>query len=197
MDIPNLELSFGQVAWSLSFGEQPKQYLIDKLNYLRQLGIPFPREKRALGSGNPVGYSYSDLVECGVAIYAIKNGMKPTDIVKVIVGERANMHALYEQALNEQPVACLTSDWVKSKGKIIPMLANDISLRLHDRYSETPLKVEPIGFNPSSNQNISSPFDLIEHFGSSQERLVPLTKLAIQWLYWAQQAPVFKTGPKE
>lgn len=197
MDIPNLSLSFGQVAWSLSFGEPPKQYLIDKLNYLRQLGIPFPRERRALGSGNRINYTYYDLVECGVAIYALKNGMKPADLLKVLAGDRENMHHIYEQALAKQPDACLTADWVKSKGKMGVMLGNDISLRLHDRYSETPLKVELKGLNESKNQNLSALFDLVEHFDTSQERLVPLTKLAIQWVYWAQQAPAFKPGPKE
>lgn len=197
MQIPNLSLSFGQVAWSLSFGEQPKQFLIDKLNYLRQLGIPFPREKRALGSGNRVNYTYYDLVECGVAIYALKNGMKPSDLIKILAGDRTNMHKFYEQALVEQPEGCLTADWVRSKGKIGVMLGNDISLRLHDRYSETPLKVDPIGLDDTKNQDISSMLDLMEHFGSSQERLVPLTKLAIQWIYWAQQAPAIKPGPKE
>ena len=197
MDIPNFSLSFGQVAWSLSFGEQPKQFLIDKLNYLRQLGIPFLREKKPLGSGNRVEYNYYDLVECGVAMYALKNGMKPADLVKVLAGDRENMHRIYEQALAEQPDACLTAEWVKSKGRIGVVLEHDISLRLHDRYSDTPLKVEPIGLNDAKNQDISGMFDLVEHYGSSQERLVPLTKLAIQWVYWAQQAPVFKPGPKE
>ena len=196
MEIPNLSLSLGQVAWSLSFGEQPKQYLIDKLNYLRQLGIPFPREKRASGSGNRVIYTYYDLIECGVAFHALNNGMKPADIVKVLADDRKNMHHLYGLALAEQPDAGLTADWVKSRGKSGAMLENDISLRLHSRYSETPHKVEAIGFDDPNNQDVSAMFDLVDHFGSSQEKLVPLTKLALQWTYWAQQAPTIRTGPK-
>ena len=76
------------------------------------------------------------------------------------------------------------------------MLENDISLRLHSRYSETPHKVEAIGFDDPNNQDVSAMFDLVDHFGSSQEKLVPLTKLALQWTYWAQQAPTIRTGPK-
>lgn len=197
MNIPNLSLSFGQVAWSLSFGENPQQHLIDKLNYLRQLGIPFPREKRAAGSGNRVNYTYCDLVECGVAFYALNNGMKPKDIVKVLAGGRSNMHLFYEQALAEQPEACLTTDWVKSKGKMLPILGNEIHLRLHDRYSETPNIVEMVMPEDSMNQDLASLFGPIEQFGQSTVRLVPLTKLAIQWVYWALQAPAIRPGPKD
>jgi hypothetical protein len=196
MDVPKLSLSLGQVAWSLNFGQPPQRYLLDKLNYLRQLGIPFPKGKRT-GRGNRVIYGYNDLIECGVALYALNNGMKQVDIRKILVDQRTHMRKLYRQALREQPVAALSQDWIKSMGRIIPILLPDIFLRLHDRYSETPWKIDVIGMDDVDKEGIEYLFDPVERYISGpSRRLVSLTRLALQWTAWALEAPEFRTGPK-
>ena len=195
MQIPQLHLSFGQVLWALSFGEAPQRHLIDKVNYLRKLGIPFPKEKRTAGSGNRVHYSYYDLIECGVAYHALMNGMKPKDIVEVLAEGRASMHSIYAQALEEQPDSCLTADWVKSKGRIKALQENEIFLRLHDRYAQKPNSIEVVP-HASEGDQLLNIFDSLEQHGNQIVRNVPLTHLAMQWTYWALQAPELRTGPK-
>ena len=199
MQIPDLSLSLGQVLWSLSFGEAPKQHMVDKLNYLRQLGIPFPKKRKgaiAIGSGNRAIYGYDELIECGVAYQALLNGMKPADIVKILVGYRVNMREFYRQALLEQPAGCLTGDWVSSKGRSKPVLADSLYLRLHDRYAETPNQIEAVSTD-NDMQALMELFDPTERFGNVVVKVVPLTILAIQWTYWALLAPELRTGPKE
>ena len=197
MDIPKLSLSLGQVAWSLNFGQPPQRHLLDKLNYLRQLGIPFSQEKRA-GRGNRVIYGYDDLIECGVALYALNNGMKPADLQKILADQRSHMRKLYRQALREQPEAALSSKWVKSRGQEIPILAKEIFLRLHDRYSDTPWRIDEIGMDDMAKEGIQSPFDLVERYiNHPSRRIVSLTRLVLQWTAWALEAPEFRTGPKE
>lgn len=195
MQIPRLQLTLGQVAWALNFGQPAPQHLLDQLNYLRQLGVPFAREERPSGSGNRVRYGYNEMIECGVAIYALHNGMKPADISKVVVGQRSQLRKLYRKALHDQPELALTASWVKSRGREGALRTNDIWLRLHDRYSQTPGAMETVDpSSPDAPAGVSL-FDPVERYaGGPTLRLVPLTGLALQWTAWALEAPEIRVG---
>ena len=190
MNVPHLDLSLHQLAWALCMGQEPSRHVLDRLNYLRQLGIP-SAVKVTPGSGNRRRYNYFDLVEAGVALYGLNNGMKPADLKNLLVDRREEMKGYYKQALAEQPEAQLSSDWVRSRGKISVLLANSIELRMHDRYSSTPGKIE-VG---QGVDNGLPTFDMVEHISADQTvRLCPLTKLALQWTAWALEAPEVKPG---
>lgn len=196
MKIPRLELSFGQLAWTLCMGQAPSAHVKNRLNYLRQLGIPFERAERARGSGNRIAYAYEDLLECGVGLFALEVGMKPKDIQAILVERRTVMQKIFRRALREQPEAALTSPWVKSRGRIGVLMGTEIFLRLHDRYSSRPGAVEVItpGDAPISFATL---FDPIERLPDGNVvRLAPLTRLALQWVAWALEAPVIRTGPR-
>ena len=49
MKIPDLQLSLGQLAWTLNLGQTPPQHLFDRLRYLRQIGIPFDPNDQLTG----------------------------------------------------------------------------------------------------------------------------------------------------
>lgn len=197
MKIPRLHLSLGQIAWAINLGEPAPRHLLDRLNYLRQLGIPFNPDQRGAGSGNRVPYDYEDLIECGVALFALENGMKPADVSKVLVGERANSRKTYRKALKVLPEQALTDPWVKSRGKTGVLIANEVWLRLHNRYSETPGTMEVLGPADSDAPAGASIFDPVERFSDGLTfRLVPLTRLAVQWTAWALEAPEIRTGPR-
>lgn len=195
MNIPSLNLTFGQLAWTLNFGEQPKQHFIDKLNYISKLGIPFKRESNKTGSGNRVHYEYEDLIECGVAMYGLNIGLKPKDMKILLVDYRAEYREAFRQAIINHPESALHDSWVKYKGKGSQGAVNehDVFLRLHDRYSDFTGTIDLITFVNSQG----NPFDFNETFQDGSNRpLLPLSRFALQWTAWALEAPEFKTGPK-
>jgi hypothetical protein len=195
--IPELNLSYGQVAWVLNAGAPAPRALLDQLNYLRQLGIPFSPKERRHGRGHRLRYGYDHLVECGVGLYALRHHIKPADVKRVLVTHRVQMRARYRQALGEQPEAALRADWVKSGGTIGVLLGDEIWLRLHDRFAEEPGAFELVGPGDLDVPEGSGVFDLVERFHGQQMRgLVPLTRLVLQWTAWALKAPETKPGPK-
>ena len=72
---------------------------------------------------------------------------------------------------------------------------NEIFLRLHDRYSERPGSCELVA---------GDPFDFLRQFATVTERypggevrtLLPLTRLVIELVAWAREAPEIKPGRK-
>ena len=197
MRIPHFQLSIGQVAWAINLGQKPSQVMLDQFNYLRQRGVPFSKEDLSAGSGNRILMNYDELIESGVALAAIDNGMKAGAVSKTLVGERSDLRKLYRQALRDQPEAALTASWVKSRGREIPLLGNELHLRLHDRYSETPGKIEVLESGAADAPQGALPFDMVERYpGYATHRLLPLTRLALQWVAWALEAPEIKPGPK-
>jgi hypothetical protein len=68
---------------------------------------------------------------------------------------------------------------------------------LHDRYSETPWKIDVMDMDDVAKEGIEYLFDPVERYISGpSRRLVSLTRLALQWTAWALEAPEFRTGPK-
>ena len=197
LQIPKLHLTHGQVIWVLCRGEEPDEHQLrqikDQIRYLRQVGIPFSEEKRGKGRGNAIRYRFEELVELGVAVYAMRRGLRPRDIGAFILPHRGDIHRLIRQAVTEQPVGALEASWVKSRGKEIPFLSKDISLRLHDRYSETPGRYELV----TSEEKVRSEdlFSVGEVYADGAVRpLVPLTRIALELLVWAKEAPDIRPG---
>jgi hypothetical protein len=46
--------------------------LRNDIRYLRQLGVPHSEEAVGAGRGNRIFYGFEELIECGVALYAIR-----------------------------------------------------------------------------------------------------------------------------
>jgi hypothetical protein len=197
LDTPRLHLSYGQVAWTLSLGAPPAARLLDQLNYLRQLGIPFAGDERPAGSGNRRRYGYYELVECGVGLHAIRHGMKPIDFTQLLVGKRNLMRHSYRRAVKDQPEAALRAPWIKTHGKEMPVIEGEIWLRLHDRYAEQPGKIDVLGLNDLDAPEGTGVLDWVERYPGERTRgLVPLTRLVLQWTAWALEAPETRTGPR-
>ena len=197
MLIPELHLTTGQVAWVLNAGAPAPRALFNQLSYLRQLGIPFSPSERDHGRGHRLRYDFDHLMETGLGLYAVRNHLKPADITVLLIEQREERRARCRQALREQPEAALHADWVRSAGAIVPTLANEIWMRMHDRWAEKPGQIEELGFDALRMPEGFTPFDLVERFGGQQIRgLVPLTRLVIQWTALALEAPEIKPGPK-
>lgn len=197
MEIPKLKISFGQLAWAINFGQDVPQHKLDKLNYLRQLGIPEKATKKQQGSGNRLTYGYEDLVECGVALYALNQGMKPSDITKVLLKKRGHMKKIYRNALINHPENSLNETWVRSRGQELTMNTHDLALRLHDKYDDKSGEIDVVTMDEFAQGGVLTPLDLVERFPDGSFRaLVPLSLLAMQWTYWAVHAPEIRPGPK-
>jgi hypothetical protein len=178
-------------------GQAPPQALYDQLNYLRQLDVPPALADDRSGRGNRREYGFYDLVECGVALQAIRNGMKPADFKRYFVGQRKEMHRHFRDALKNMPEAALDEPWIKSRGQVVPVKQGEIWLRLHDRYAEQPGRIEARGVEERNPPSGSSPFDLVERFPGERLRvLVPLTRLVLQWTRSALEAPPTRPGPQ-
>lgn len=92
---PKLNLTQGQVLWTLSRGMTPNLMLVDQLRYLRRLGVPFIKSELGSGKGNRVRYRYEHLVEVGVAVFALQRGMKPREVSKFLIEHRKYLRTLY------------------------------------------------------------------------------------------------------
>src|SRR5258708_28059169 len=114
--IPVFQLTQGQVAWTLSLGQAPSKQTVDQLRYLRHLGVPFPKVSLGEGRGHHVRYGYDQLIECGVALYAIRRGMVPREVASYLTSARRKFRRYYREAFLEQPDAALTAPWVKTRG---------------------------------------------------------------------------------
>ena len=196
MKVPNLSLSFSQVAWAISLGQEPNKVLPEQLNYLRQLGIPFEKAQTGLGRGNRVAYGFDELIETALAIRGIRFGMKPAEMANFILENRKHLRKLYRQALAEQPDGALKAEWVKSRGRAGALLSNEVFLRLHDKYSSSPGKFEYEQIADPKVDALQAIFDPVEIVGGEPRKLFSLTRLVLETVAWALDAPEYRTGPK-
>jgi hypothetical protein len=83
---------------------------------------------------------------------------------------------------------------VKSRGHIVPVLGDEIFLRLHDRYSNAPGRVDVLEQHEIKSL---SEFSLLKETypGEEARTLLPLTRLVLELVAWAQEAPEIKPGP--
>jgi hypothetical protein len=192
--VPKLSLTHGQVVYALSRGSAPDPVMIDQIRYLRQLGVPFGKYELGVGRGNRVRYRYEHLIELGVALWGLERGIKPKEVVKFLVEQRRYLRELYAKAFSEMPETTLQRSWVKSRGRIIPMMEDEVFLRFHDRYSEAPGRIETLG--PDDVKDLNKLFVTAEKYpGAKARMLLPLTRLAFELVAWALEAPELKPGP--
>ena len=194
VSLTDLSLTHGQVAWALARGQQPTAMLTDQLRYLRQLGVPFSRHELGGGRGNRIRYGFDHLIELGVALFGLQRGMTPREVAGILVEHRAELRRCYRDILAALPASAFEAEWVKSRGAVVPIM-NETFLRLHDRYSERPGSCELV---PGGS------FDLLSQLATVTERypgdelrtLLPLTRLVIELVAWAREAPEIKPGRK-
>ena len=193
MDSPlNLSLTHGQVAWVLSRGQQPSTLLLDQLRYLRQLGVPFSKQELGGGSGNRIRYGFDHLIELGVALFGLQRGMAPREVAGILVEHRVEFRRLYRDTVTALPPGAFEAEWVKSGGEVVP-IRNEICLRLHDRYSEHKGTFELVPGDAFAAmmefKNITETYP-----GGEVRTLLPLTRLVVELVAWAREAPEIKPG---
>ncbi len=192
--ISHLRLTHGQVAWTLSRGLPPTRMLIDQLRYLRQLGVPFAKEELGGGRGNRIRYGFDHLIELGVALFGLRRGMAPRELAGILVGHRTALRRCYRDTVARLPASAFEQAWVKSRGAVVPIM-NETFLRLHDRYSERQGTFELVpGDAFAALTQIET---LTEKYPGGEVRtLLPLTRLVLELVAWAREAPEIKPGRK-
>ena len=192
--ISHLRLTHGQVAWTLSRGLPPSRMLIDQLRYLRQLGVPFAKEELGGGRGNRIGYGFDHLIELGVALFGLRRGMAPRELAGILVGHRTALRRCYRDTVAGLSPSAFEQAWVKSRGAVVPIM-NETFLRLHDRYSERQGTFELVpGDAFAALTQIET---LTEKYPGGEVRtLLPLTRLVLELVAWAREAPEIKPGRK-
>jgi hypothetical protein len=188
----DLSLTHGQVAWALARGQQPSALLLDQLRYLRQLGVPLSEQELGGGSGNLIHYGFDQLIELGVALFGLQRGMAPREVAGILVDHRAELRRCYRDTLAALPASAFEEDWVKSRGAAVPIM-NEIVLRLHDRYSERPGSFELVPGDAFAALNQLA--SVTERYpGGKVRTLLPLSRLVIELVVWAREAPEIKPG---
>jgi hypothetical protein len=191
--VPKFRLSLGQLVWTLNRGQPANARLRNEVRYLRQLGVPHVEGHVGKGRGNRILYSFNELIECGVALYAIRRGMKIADAAKLLIKERVVFRRLYRAAFLEQSEEALNADWVKSRGRISTFIDEECFLRVHDRYSEKPGSYELV--TPGNLAQGAEFFGMLERFENDNSRvLVPLKKTVLELVAWAKVAPEIRPG---
>ncbi len=179
----------------MSRGEPPTQQTLDALNYLRQLGVPFTEHELGGGRGQPVYYRFDHLAEAGVALFALRRGFRPKEISDLLLKKRREVRHICREAVREQPEAVREAAWVKSRGAVPSRLTKEIFMRLYDRYSDKPGEIE---ICPGSPRGKRLPFgDGQEKYpGDAIRTLLPVTRLMLELVAWAEEAPDIKAGRK-
>jgi hypothetical protein len=197
--IPQFRLTHGQLLWTLCQGAAPvgprRRLLLDQLRYLRQLKIPFNEQRRGKGRGRPIHYSFEEMMEIAIGLFALRRGVRPHLVADLLVTNRTALRRSFRRALEDQPATALEASWVKSRGKEIPLLADEQFLRLHNRMLEAPGTYELV--KPGEAQALLDVFGQRELFpDGTAEILIPLTRLVLELIYWARQAPEIRPGRK-
>jgi hypothetical protein len=169
--------------------------LVDEVRYLRRLGVPFDEEEVGSGRGHRIQYGFDELIELGVAVFGLYRRMRPREVAEMLVRERSMLRKAFRLAWHQQPDAALDASWVKSRGRQIPLLGSEVFLRLHDRYEETPGTIEIL--RPEEMRSASQLGLLGERYPGEEVRiLLPLTRLMLELVAWAREAPETRPGPQ-
>jgi len=191
--VPDLRLTQGQLLWAINYGRDPDDRLRHHVRYLRALDIPPASKRQANGPGKRISYDFFDLVEAGVAVTALDLGFRPKDIAEGLLNEREKMRRIYRDTWVELPDGAVDQDWVKSRGRVLAMLGEEIFISLHDRRSERWGRVDFVG--PDEVSEALPMFEPVERFeGEAPRRLLPLKRLMLQWVAWALDAPPIRPG---
>jgi hypothetical protein len=168
---------------------------LDQLRYLRQLDVPFAEQGRGEGRGRAIHYSYEEVVEMAVALFALRRGVRPHLVADYLVTNRTTLHRIFRRALEAQPAADLRVSWLKRRGRQQAIPAHESVPRLHNRMRKV-----------SDSYDLVTPWKapkLADTRGQEQlfpdgpaDTLIPLTRLVLEVIYWARQAPDIKRGRK-
>lgn len=194
LKVPKLSISQGQLLWSLSCGQEPPPGLVDEVRYFRALGIPFEEKSQAKGRGNRLTYGFDEIAELAIAFALLRRGVKKKDIAQQLTKDRGQLKRHLRHVFESQPEGALTSAWVKSRGTLKPILGDEVFWPVYDRNSETPGKIEFLkGRGLQSMRQGSVP---VMHMANGEAReLLPVTRILLEVIAWALEAPVTKHGP--
>lgn len=186
----NKPLSFGQVLYAISGSEHPSPVLVDRLRYLRRLGIPFaPNESQ--GSGHRMSYTFDHLFECGLAI-AAQDMLKPQEVQQIIVNHRADLRKVGRTTL-----ANLGEGWASILHRYDPGGAHDDRWRivLTDRHDPDPCNFYLMGMGDRKpGALVTKAIHQLPQSAPITGRHIALKPLVASLVFRAMQAPETKPG---
>jgi hypothetical protein len=169
--------------------------LVDEVRYLRRLGVPFDEGEMGTGRGNRIQYGFDELIELGVAVFGLHRRMRPRELAELLVRERPRLRKLFREVWHEQPEGALEAPWVKSRGRMIPLIASEVLLRMHDRYAEKPGTIEIL--RPEEMRSGGPLAFFAERYSEEEVRIVlPMSRLMLELVAWAREAPETRPGPQ-
>lgn len=186
----SLSLSFGQVAWALSYGRPPDASVLDQLRYLRQLQVPFT-EKERKGSGNRMVYRFEHLIECGLGLTAVKRRIRPKDVATTIIKGRKALRTLARSIFDEidpAEFAAVNDSW--RKPSYDPM--EERFIWFHDSKSDRPLTIEPLTIAKATDVGQRTIFDA-QRLDAAMH-MIAFKNAIVSWVGRALVAPETRPG---
>jgi hypothetical protein len=125
-------------------------------------------------------------------LFGLQRGMAPREVAAILVEHRVELRRCYRDTVAALPASAFETDWVKSRGRVVPIM-DEICLRLHDRYSERKGTFELV---PGDAFAALTQLETITETypGGEVRTLLPLTRLVVELVAWAREAPEIKPG---
>jgi hypothetical protein len=197
-----LTFTHGQLAWVVALGHflAPPRWrrLLAQLRYLRQLGIPFRETRRGHGRGHRIRYSFDELMEVAVALYAVGWDVRPQVIARILRRNRSRLRRVYREVLEERPATGLEPPKPGTHGTIVTRPDEARFLCVQNRNSETPGKYKLVLPAPATDlgEIWEMPVAVVEVVDRTTETQIPLTSLVWATAYWAERVPEITPGRK-
>lgn len=184
----NKPLSFGQVLYAIAGSDHPNPVLVDKLRYLRRLGVPFTKEE-SQGSGHRLAYTFDHLFECGLAIVAL-GFLKPQEISQIIVNHRVALRAAGRKTLTS-----IGKEWRAYLDGGYDQSYDDSHIVLTGRHDPDPCNFYLVGEGaPRRGRHEQHSIHGLTQVPHITERNIPLKSLVAMLVLRGMQAPETKPG---
>jgi hypothetical protein len=93
------------------------------------------RSLQRIGRGHRIRYGFDHLIELGVALFGLRRGMAPREVAGILVNHRDELRRCYRDTASVLPPKAFEAEWVKGRGALVPIMAEEWFIRMHDRYS--------------------------------------------------------------
>lgn len=186
----NKPLSFGQVLYAISGSSHPSPVLVDRLRYLRRLGVPFA-ENESQGSGHRMSYTFDHLFECGLAI-AAEDFLKPQEVQQIIGNHRIELRKVGRTTL-----AHIGGEWASILQGYDPGGAHDDRWRivLTDRHDPEPCTFYLMGMGDRKpGARATKSIHQLPQTARITGRHIALKPLVASLVFRGMQAPETKPG---
>jgi hypothetical protein len=193
--LPQLSLTFGQIAWILGGAKEPTPELLSQLRHFRTLGIPFKPNELGQGRGNRMRYSYDHCMEIRVAQVGQRRGIKPSEMAVMLINNRSVLRPLYRKAFQEQPEELTGGPIAKDAIRLAYALKDELFIRFRDHNMPRAGEIDILDRKDYLTMNLYEWSREVDP-ADALRTLMPITRMAIELVAIAREVPHIRPGPQ-